>query len=378
MTHRAKNNGRSTGGEPDGSAERLAKNGDELVLDVENIHVHFNTRDGIVRAVNGLSLKLHHGETLGLVGESGCGKSQTARAILNMVPSPGRIVDGTVRLYTTESPIPLELTAFDPEDKTIRRVRGKNIAMIFQEPMASLSPVHTIGNQIIESIRLHDGLEQIPARNRAVDLLGLVGIPDPGRRLESYSFQLSGGMRQRAMIAMALSCNPSVLIADEPTTALDVTIQAQILQLLHRLQGEFGMSILLITHNLAVVAATAHRVAVMYMGRIVEEASTDALFAEPKHPYTIGLLRSVPQLADTDQKELWAIKGNVPNPYSTVKGCPFHPRCDRFMEGTCDAIVPELAEVSPGHKVSCLLFDENARERATAGERSVVPEGEDQ
>ena len=350
----------------------------DLVLDVENIHVHFNTRDGIVRAVNGLNLKLHKGETVGLVGESGCGKSQTARAILNMVPSPGRIVDGTVRLYTKESPTPLELTAFDPEDKTIRRIRGKNIAMIFQEPMASLSPVHTIGNQIIEAIRLHDGLEPAAARNKAADLLGLVGIPDPKRRLDNYAFQLSGGMRQRAMIAMALSCDPSILIADEPTTALDVTIQAQILQLLYRLQNELGMSILLITHNLAVVAATAHRVAVMYMGKIVEETTTEALFDDPKHPYTIGLLRSVPQLDDDDQKELWAIKGNVPNPYATVSGCPFHPRCDKFMAGKCDVVEPNLAEVAPGHKVSCLLFEESGKKRDAASERIGVSEGEEQ
>lgn len=356
QTNSKRENGGTSGGH--GIDDQIRK---DLLLDIEDVHVHFDTRDGNVRAVNGINLKLYKGETLGLVGESGCGKSQSARAILNMVPPPGRIVRGKVTLYTEQQNDPLEITAFDPEDITIRRVRGNDIAMIFQEPMASLSPVHTIGNQIVEAIRLHDAVEAKVARDRAADLLGLVGIPDPKRRLDNYAFQLSGGMRQRAMIAMALACNPSVLIADEPTTALDVTIQAQILQLLHRLQEEMGMSILLITHNLSVVAATAHRVAVMYMGQIVEETDTERLFSDPKHPYTDGLLRSLPKLNDSDGSdgsELWAIKGSVPDPIARLSGCPFHPRCEKYMPGTCDRIEPALTEVSDGHKVACLLYDD--------------------
>lgn len=326
---------------------------DEL-LKVKNLHVEFKSREGMVRALRGVDLTIYQGETLGLVGESGCGKSMTARAILNMIPEPGCIAEGSVKLYRQQEEI--ELNKLSPDGEKIRRIRGKDIAMIFQEPMTSLSTVYTIGNQIIEAITLHQKLGQKEARERATEMLSLVGIPDAKRRLDTYPFQLSGGMRQRVMIAMALSCNPSLLIADEPTTALDVTIQAQILELLQRLQEEFRMSILLITHNLGVVAAISHRVAVMYLGQVIEESSTELLFENPKHPYTQGLLRSVPKVGEKAKEKLWAIKGNVPNPYFKVSGCPFHPRCPEFMPGICENNVPVLTEVAVDHKASCFLY----------------------
>lgn len=339
----------------------------DKLLTIQDLHVHFQTREGTVRALNGVDMTLYRGETLGLVGESGCGKSMTARAILRMVPYPGRIVKGDIHLYRkTDSDVEdIDLTALHEDGEEIRHIRGRDISMIFQEPMTSLSPVHTIGNQIIEAIRLHQGLNAQEARARAVEMLDLVGIPDANARVDAYPFELSGGMRQRAMIAMALSCNPSLLIADEPTTALDVTIQAQILELIVRLQEQFQMTVLMITHNLGVVAAMAHRVAVMYLGRIVEQASVDDIFHDPKHPYTQALLKSVPKVGEKTGQRLWAIEGNVPDPFVQIPGCPFHPRCHQFMPGVCDRQVPQPTTVGPDHMVSCLLYSQNVESAAS-------------
>jgi peptide/nickel transport system ATP-binding protein len=251
----------------------------------------------------------------------------------------------------------VDLTELDPRGREIRDIRGQDVAMIFQEPMTSLSPVHTVGSQIMEAIRLHQRATKEEARLRAIEMLGLVGIPCPELRVDAYSFELSGGMRQRAMIAIALSCNPSLLIADEPTTALDVTIQAQILELMQQLQQELNMSILMITHNLGVIAALSHRVAVMYLGRVVEQAPKEAIFSNPQHPYTQGLLHSVPRIGETKGKRLWAIQGVVPHPYARVSGCAFHPRCPQFMPGVCDQDLPPTVEIAPEHTVACYLYN---------------------
>ena len=333
-----------------------------LLLDIDNLHVQFDTSEGVVHALNGVNLRMHGRETLGLVGESGCGKSVTARAILNIVPKPGRITQGSIKFYspresTADRGSSVELTSLEATGTEIRGIRGKEIAMIFQEPMTSFSPVHTIGFQIIELIMLHTQMDRNEARDRAIEMLHLVGIPDPVRGVDSYPFELSGGMRQRAMIAMALSCSPSLLIADEPTTALDVTIQAQILRLLQSLQERLGMGILMITHNLGVVASMSHRVAIMYLGQMVEEGTTEDVFAEPKHPYTQGLLKSVPQIGSKRGKRLWAIEGVVPDPYTQVMGCSFHPRCPEFIPGLCDQSSPDTILVGSQHRVKCFMYE---------------------
>jgi peptide/nickel transport system ATP-binding protein len=327
----------------------------DALLRIEDLRVELKSRLGIVRALRGVDLALGPGETVGLVGESGCGKSMTARAILNIVPYPLKIAAGRILLAPESGGRPVDLAALDPEGAPMRAIRGADIAMIFQEPMTSLSPVHTIGEQIAEAIRLHQKLTRAPARERAIEMLDLVGIPNARQRYSAYPFNLSGGMRQRAMIAMALSCTPRILVADEPTTALDVTIQAQILELLQRLQGELGMSVLLITHDLGVVARTTKRVAVMYFGEVVEEASTVALFAAPQHPYTRGLMRSMPKLGRKSREPLQPIRGSVPPAHATVPGCAFHPRCPEAVAGLCDRVAPVLAEVAPGHRSRCLL-----------------------
>jgi oligopeptide/dipeptide ABC transporter ATP-binding protein len=344
------------------------------LLEIQDLHVHFFTNDGIVRAVNGVDLTLYKGETLGLVGESGCGKSVTARAILNIVPKPGKIIQGQINYWRAratasgESEV-VDIANLDPFGPEIREIRGNEIAMIFQEPMASFSPVHTIGFQLIELIMLHNEIERESARKRAIDMLRLAGIPDPKRVVDSYPFELSGGMRQRAMIAMALSCNPSLLIADEPTTALDVTIQAQILDLLRSLQEQLGMSVLLITHNLGVVASMAHRLAIMYLGQVMEHGPTEDVFREPKHPYTQGLLKSVPQLGKRRGERLWTIKGAVPNPYARIIGCPFHPRCPNPIEGLCSQQSPSMVRVGAEHSVKCFqYYTPHEMERVLSGE----------
>jgi oligopeptide/dipeptide ABC transporter ATP-binding protein len=317
----------------------------DLLLEVKNLKTQFFTEDGIVRAVDGISFDMMRGKTLCIVGESGCGKSVTARSILQILDYPGRIVDGQINFHRVrqengeEVSEVVDLVAFGSRGPAIRDVRGKDISMIFQEPMTSLSPIHTIGNQITEAIRLHLPVSKDEAWERATDLLHRVGIPKPEERMNTYTFQLSGGMRQRAMIAMALSCNPSLLIADEPTTALDVTTQAQILDLMRELKDDLGMSIMLITHDLGVVAEMADDVVVMYL----------------------ALLRSIPKYGlRTAGKRLDSIRGMVPDPYNRPNGCPYHPRCDKMMPDKCDRIDPPSVKLGEHRVVRCLLFDETA------------------
>lgn len=317
-----------------------------MLIEVQDLRTHFFTEDGVAKAVDGVSLSLQCGKTTALVGESGCGKSVTALSIMRLVPDPpGRVVGGRI-LFEGQDLLRLN----EPE---MRHIRGNRIAMIFQEPMSSLNPVYTVGQQIVEAIELHQNLRGKPAWDKAVELLRQVGIPAPQDRVHEYPHQMSGGMRQRVMIAMALSCNPSLLIADEPTTALDVTIQAQILALLRRLQEERNMGVLLITHDLGVVAAVADEVCVMYASRIVERADAHELFANPLHPYTQGLFRSIPRLG-TLKDRLDVIPGNVPNPLHFPTGCKFHPRCPLgSQDPQCRTQDPPLKEVKPGHWVAC-------------------------
>jgi oligopeptide/dipeptide ABC transporter ATP-binding protein len=326
----------------------------DTLLRVESLSVTFGRGPGAARAVRDVSFGIPRGETVGLVGESGCGKSVTSLAVLGLVPPPGRVEEGGIRFDGRD------LRALAPGE--LRGVRGAEIAMIFQEPMTSLNPVYTIGNQVVEALRTHERVPESEARRRARDGLAEVGIPNPDLALRQYPHELSGGMKQRAMIAMALVCRPKLLIADEPTTALDVTIQAQILDLLRRLQAERGMSMLFITHDLGVVAEVAHRVCVMYAGRIVETAATADLYAEPLHPYTIGLFRSLPRLQGT-RETLYTIPGQVPNPARIPPGCPFHPRCERAM-AVCREVDPPLEEKAPGRRCAC--HDVPARSPATA------------
>jgi oligopeptide/dipeptide ABC transporter ATP-binding protein len=324
------------------------------LLSIDNLVTHFDTPDGVVRAVDGVTFDIGPGETLGLVGESGCGKSVTAHSILRLLPRYARMADGSMQFQRRDGSV-VDLAKLDPQAAPIRSIRGDEIAMIFQEPMTSLSPVHTIGSQIAEAVMLHQRVGQRQADERAVDMLANVGIGNPSQRFHEYPHQLSGGMRQRAMIAMALSCNPRLLIADEPTTALDVTIQAQILELMKALQEQFHMAILMITHNLGVIAEMADRVAVMYTGRVVEMADTVTIFDEPLHPYTVGLLRSLPRVGSDVKRRLAAIPGSVPDPFSRPDGCTFLPRCPAPKRAACRAEVP-LVEVQPGHWVRCTLY----------------------
>lgn len=328
------------------------------LLEITDLRVCFDLDQGIVRAVDAVSFHVAPREIVGIIGESGCGKTVTAQAIMRIVPSPGRIAAGRILFHSNgEQQGPVDLAGLDPHGHRIRQIRGGQISMIFQEPMTSFSPVYTIGGQIIEAIRLHRRLDKSAARKLAIEMLDRAGIPKAAERVKAYPFQLSGGMRQRAMIAMALCTNPKLLIADEPTTALDVTIQAQILELMKELQAQFGMAILLITHNLGVVAEIAHRVAVMYLGRIVESAKVEEIFAEPLHPYTKALMGSIPKISQRVGK-LSVIKGSVPDPFAKLPGCPFHPRCDYAMPGKCDVGGPPPAfKVKPGHHAACLLYE---------------------
>jgi peptide/nickel transport system ATP-binding protein len=322
----------------------------ERLLDVKGLKTHFFTDEGVVRAVDGVDLHIDKGETLGVVGESGCGKTVTALSVMKLIPMPpGRIVEGQM-LYGGR-----DLVTLPPAQ--MRKVRGKEISMVFQEPMTSLNPVFTIGEQIAEAIRLHEGLGRRAAMDKTVEMLKLVHMANPERRVKEYPHQLSGGMRQRVMIAMALSCNPKLLIADEPTTALDVTIQAQILDLLNELKAKLGMAVMLITHDMGVIAETAQRVMVMYAGKVVEEAPVKELFKEPLHPYTQGLLRSIPRidLAATQKQRLEAIPGVVPSLLDLPAGCRFAPRC-QFVKPMYTEKEPALKEVRPGHKVACWLY----------------------
>ena len=327
------------------------------VLSIRNLRTYFFLDEGTVRAVDGVNLEIPKGKTIGIVGESGCGKSVSAFSTLRLVSTPGKIVEGEIILHREDGDV--VLTDLDEEGEQIRSIRGKEISMIFQEPMTSLNPVHRVGEQIVEAVELHMDLHGQDAMGHAIHMLERVGIPDAARRAMSFPHELSGGMRQRVMIAMALSCQPSLLIADEPTTALDVTIQAQILDLMRDLQTEFGMSIMLITHDLGVVAETVDEVAVMYLGRVVEQGSVEQIFDAPKHPYTRALMRSIPGMGGARKTELQTIRGSVPDSFTRLAGCPFHPRCDDAIDGVCNAgDRPELISVEEGHDVACVLYRE--------------------
>jgi peptide/nickel transport system ATP-binding protein len=321
------------------------------LLDIRGLKTHFATDDGIVQAVDGVDLTIHRGETVGVVGESGCGKTVTAMSVLKLIAMPpGKIVAGQI-LYQGRDLVPLDTREMD-------RVRAKDIAMVFQEPMTSLNPVYSIGEQIAESLRKHEGLSRRDALDKTIEMLRLVQIPNPDKRVNDYPHQFSGGMRQRVMIAMALACSPKLLIADEPTTALDVTIQAQILELLGDMKARFGMAIMLITHAMGVVAETCQRVVVMYAGRVIEEAPVDELFANPRHPYTQGLIRSIPRIDLAGAKtRLEAIPGVVPSLLRPPPGCRFAARC-RFASAKCREAVPVLRDVGGGHRVACVLYQE--------------------
>jgi oligopeptide/dipeptide ABC transporter ATP-binding protein len=338
-------------------------NNHNVLLEIKDLKTYFFLDEGTARAVDGVDMSIKRRQTLGVVGESGCGKSVTARSILRIVPKPGRIVEGEITFHrvlagnggTSTLTEEVKLTDLDPMGAEIRSIRGAEIALVPQEPMMSLSPVHTLSNQIMEAILLHQDVSKAEAREKAIDMLDLVGMPQPSRTIDRYPHELSGGMRQRGVIAMALSCHPSLLIADEPTTAVDVTTEAQILKLMRGLQQELGMAIMYITHNLGVIAQMAEDVAVMYMGKIVEQAEVDTIFHNPLHPYTQALLRSIPRLGQRtrDRQRLASIRGMVPDPYAIPKGCTFHPRCSEATAGVCDQQDPSLVEVEPGHKVRC-------------------------
>ncbi len=336
------------------------------VLEIRDLKTHFFTNEGVVRAVDGVSMSLERGKTLAIVGESGCGKSITARSVMQIVERPGKIVDGDILFNHKDKNGGIKTTnlaSLDPRGKELRSIRWRDIAMIFQEPMSSFSPVHTVGNQIREAVLTHFKVSKEEAHDRAIESLRVVGIPRPDRMVDRYPFQLSGGMRQRAMIAMALIGNPEVLIADEPTTALDVTTQAQILDLIRGLQADLGMSLMMITHDLGVVAEMADDVAVMYLGTVAENGTVDQIFHEPRHPYTRALLRSVPKVGEQQSnEELYTIAGTVPNPYNRPPACPFHTRCDHYMEGLCDAVTPPNIDFGDGHTARCLLYTNAAQQ----------------
>ena len=364
---------------------------DDILLEVKDLKVHFNVRRGVVRALEGVNFTIRRGKTMGIIGESGSGKSVTARAIMRLLARNGKIVNGQIRFHqrlkqnsATNMTNVVEVTELHPDGDLMRSLRGGEIAMIFQEPMSSLTPVYTAGahigeavklhlnplrkvsSQVAETIQAHRQVSQAEAREIAIEMLQKVGIPRPGQRVDSYPHQLSGGQRQRVMIAIALSCNPSLLIADEPTTALDVTTQAQINDLMLELQEEFGMAIMYITHDLGIIAEMADDVAVMYLGRIVESGTADDIFYNPKHPYTRALLQSIPKIGKARGGRLEAIKGMVPDAFSIPTGCPFHDRCTEFMPGICDKHEPSLLPVGNGQMASCLLYDEKIMAQAGA------------
>jgi peptide/nickel transport system ATP-binding protein len=353
-----------------------------LLVEIKDLKVQFDVRDGIVRAVDGATFEIRRGQTVGVIGESGCGKSITAKAVMQMVPRPGKVVGGEVLYHrrstgngVSQQTDVVRVTDLDPDGSEIRKIRGGEIAMIFQEPMSSLTPVYSAGFHIREAVSLHRlfpvrkvgdqmsdtiqayrGVTKEEAREIAVDMLRRVGIPQPERRVDAYPHQLSGGQRQRVMIAISLSCEPTMLIADEPTTALDVSIEAQILDLMRELQETVDMAIMFITHNLGVVAEMAEEICVMYMGKVVERADTDTIFYDPKHPYTRALLRSIPRIGKKIGR-LATIEGMVPDPFDLPSGCLFHPRCPEFMPGKCDQIVPGWTKVGETHWASCLLYE---------------------
>jgi peptide/nickel transport system ATP-binding protein len=328
-----------------------------LLIEVRNLQVDFKLFEGTVHALNNVDFEIRYGKSLGVIGESGCGKSVTAQSIMRIVPTPpAKIMGGQILLHTDNAGDAIDVLQLEADGEKMRSIRWKEVAMVFQEPMTSFSPLFTIGNQIIEAIVLHyPGTSNKEARERTIDILGRVGIPQPKRLIDAYPHQLSGGMRQRAMIAMALSCRPKLLIADEPTTALDVTIEAQILELLKSLQDEFGMSMMYISHDLAVIGEMADEVIVMYLGMVVERASRDELFDNPLHPYTQALWRSIPRI-EGGQDRLTPISGSLPSPFTVHKGCPFYSRCEHRIVGLCDTHRPPAVRVSPTHEASCVLY----------------------
>ncbi len=326
----------------------------EPLIEIRDLQTHFFTEDGAVKAVDGVDLDIHPNRTLCVLGESGCGKSIMARSILRIVDAPGRIVNGSI-VYRNAQGHSVDLAKARHGSRQLRDIRGQDIAMIFQEPMSSLGPIQKIGKQIVETILLHRRMSAREARDTAIDMLARVGIPQPEKRFEAYPFELSGGMRQRAMIAMALCCQPRLLIADEPTTALDVTTQAQILDLIAQLKEELSMSVMLITHDLGVVAEVAEDVAVMYMGKIVEKGDVYSIFENPQHPYTRALLESVPRVGIVRRHRLPAIRGMVPHPLARPSGCSFRTRCDRYMPGTCDKSQPPMLPVG-NTEAACFLY----------------------
>ena len=327
----------------------------KTLLDVRDVRTYFYLEEGVLKAVDGVSFDIGKQEALGVIGESGSGKSVTAQSIMRIVPKPGRIETGEILFHRDE--VSIDMAKLDPTGSEIRDIRGGDVAMIFQEPMTSLSPVHTIGNQIREAIYLHRTTDKKEAQDITLDMLTSVGISNPRQRVEEYAHQLSGGMRQRAMIAMALSCNPQLLIADEPTTALDVTVQAQILELIKELQQQLHMAVLYITHDLGVIAEVCDKVAVMYLGRVVEYGSVRDIFYNPLHPYTIRLLKSMPKMGQKETR-LEAIEGNVPIPLGLPPQCGFVDRCTEAIAGRCEITVPALVEVSESHWVRCFLHND--------------------
>ena len=343
---------------------------EDTILRINNLQIYFYTDIGISKALNGVSLDIPLGKVMGLVGESGCGKSVTALSCMRLLPRSAKILDGDITLYRrTEKPDgqgvvvdEIKLNDLSAGGEEIRKIRGEELAMIFQEPMTSLNPSYTVGDQIAEAIILHQQVDAAEAEKRAIQILDQVGMANPKAIYHRYPHELSGGMRQRAMIAMGLSCNPAVLFADEPTTALDVTTEAQILDLMRDLQKQMGMTIVFITHNLGVVAQMCDYVAVMYLGRIVEQGTVEAIFYEPKHPYTKALLNSIPHAGSRVHARLQPIRGVVPDPYSSITGCPFHPRCNSFMPGKCDKAVPAVTAPEDRHTVRCFLYSDEVEE----------------
>ena len=339
-----------------------------ILVQVDDLKVHFFTNEGTVRAVDGVTFNIHSGQTLCMVGESGCGKSVTARALLQIVHRPGKIVDGDIILHRKTSKDQIEqvhISDMEPKGRAIRSIRGKEISMIFQEPMTSLSPMYTVGNQIMESILLHSDCNRKQAKERAIEMLRLVGIPLPEKRFGEYPHQLSGGMRQRVMIAIALSCNPQLLICDEPTTALDVTIQAQILELINDLKQQTGASVIMITHDLGVISRVADEVMVMYAGKAMEYGAARDVFTQPRHPYTAALLKSIPNLEE-DVERLHVIEGMVPSLSKRPQGCLFHPRCKQAMT-VCQEKRPALTTAPDGRRVRCFLHSDAVEKEAAHG-----------
>ena len=332
----------------------------EALVEVKNLHVRFKTQLGVVSALNGVSFTVPRGKVVGVVGESGSGKTITGLAIMQLIQPPGRITEGQLLLHEEPGEPPVDILEHSRTGEWMRKIRGDQVGMIFQEPMTSLNPSYTVGNQIEEAILIHQTRNRKEAKDRTIDILDRVSMPNPEIVYKRYPHELSGGMRQRAMIAMALSCNPALLIADEPTTALDVTTEAQILDLIRKLQEQTGMAVMFITHNMGVVAQICDEVAVMYLGRIVEQGAVEDIFDDPRHPYTAALLRAIPRLGVRSER-LEVIKGSVPDPYTRVSGCPFHPRCPHTMAGLCDRLMPAVANF-PGqlpHTVRCHLYPES-------------------